>query len=1020
MKKVLLALFSLLLSALAGTAVGNCLTDTTQADFQAGVVSSVDLTTSPGNVQLTSSGGGGGATIDQQNTTFTADVGERCSLIPNNNQWCGQTFTAGKSGSLSRIDLNLFCAGCTTQPPSIVISVRATSGGLPTGSDLASTTLTITDYSGSQAWYSANFVTAPTNVTTGTQYAIVIRPSTALARGAVALSDTANSSGTIGNDVYAGGAVVFSTTSGSSWAIETGPKPSVDGGFKTYIGGSGGGYTSSGNLTSSLKDSNPAAGYTPSWNSLAWTNSVPSGTAVKFQAAASNSSTGPFSFVGPDGSAASYFTASNADLSQFNGNRFLKYRSYLSTSSGSSTPVLNDATVCYTNTLSNGADLSITNTDGVTAATAGGSVTYTIKASNAGPTGASPATVADTFPSTLTCSWTCAGVGGSSCKASGNGSINDTTVNLPSGGSVTYTATCSISGAATGTLANTATVTSASITDTNTSNNSATDTDTIGGRADLSISVSDGATAEVPGTSVTYTITASNAGPDAVSRATVSDTFQAPLTSCHWTCAGAAGGTCSSLGTGNINDNTVTLPVGGTATYTATCTLPTSASGTLSNTATVADPTGVTDPSPGNNSSTDSEALTPQVDLSITINDGQTSTTAGATGITYTIVAQNAGPSDAPSSKVADNFPSTLTCNWTCAGASGGTCPSSGSGDVSATVGLPKGARTTLTATCSLASSATGNLVNTATVSPAAGTTDTSTANNSATDSDSILIRPDVAISMDDGVDMVKIGDVVNYVIRLTNAGPSDAAVSVTDTLPPQLSNPSWVCSATGGATCGKSSGNNALSASATVPVGGVATYTYTATVQSDDAGDSFVNTARSSVTNGSDPNGNNNTVSETNTIVIFENDFGPEPGALNVAESTGSGSMTAQFGVDAGLLNTLGPAPVTVASGRSANGRTLFRLQLMRLGGDIAMRALTTIDNTVFSDVSPWQVVNLKQHVLGLQWQSASARGDDGYLRTGPATQQALIAANNAQERLTQLQVSVENDIPWLVLIEP
>jgi uncharacterized repeat protein (TIGR01451 family) len=87
------------------------------------------------------------------------------------------------------------------------------------------------------------------------------------------------------------------------------------------------------------------------------------------------------------------------------------------------------------------ADLAITKTDGVTTATAGGSVTYTIVASNAGPSNAPGATVADTFPAVLTCTWTCAGAGGGTCAASGSGNINDT-VNLPAGGSTTYTASC--------------------------------------------------------------------------------------------------------------------------------------------------------------------------------------------------------------------------------------------------------------------------------------------------------------------------------------------------------------------------------------------------------------------------------------------------------------------------------------------------------------------------------------------------------------------------------------------------
>ncbi|MFY9821491.1 MAG: ExeM/NucH family extracellular endonuclease, partial [Thermoanaerobaculia bacterium] len=78
------------------------------------------------------------------------------------------------------------------------------------------------------------------------------------------------------------------------------------------------------------------------------------------------------------------------------------------------------------------ADLAITKTDGVTTATPGGSVTYTITASNAGPSNDPSATVADTFPAVLTCTWTCVGAGTSTCTASGSGNINDT-VNLPAG-----------------------------------------------------------------------------------------------------------------------------------------------------------------------------------------------------------------------------------------------------------------------------------------------------------------------------------------------------------------------------------------------------------------------------------------------------------------------------------------------------------------------------------------------------------------------------------------------------------
>src|SRR5262245_53214132 len=132
--------------------------------------------------------------------------------------------------------------------------------------------------------------------------------------------------------------------------------------------------------------------------------------------------------------------------------------------------------------------------------------------------------------------------------------------------------------------------------------------------ADLAITKTDGVTTATPGGSVTYTITASNAGPDPTG-AIVADTFPAALT-CTWTCVGAGGGTCTAAGSGNIND-TVNLPVGGSVTYTASCAIAPGATGSLVNTATVSAPAGVIDPIPANNSSTDADTLVPTADLGI-------------------------------------------------------------------------------------------------------------------------------------------------------------------------------------------------------------------------------------------------------------------------------------------------------------------------------------------------------------------------------------------------------------------
>jgi hypothetical protein len=119
-------------------------------------------------------------------------------------------------------------------------------------------------------------------------------------------------------------------------------------------------------------------------------------------------------------------------------------------------------------------------------------------------------------------------------------------------------------------------------------------------------------------------------------------------------------------------------------------------------------------------------------------------------------------------------------------------------------------------------------------------------------------------------------------------------------------------------------------------------------------------------------------------------------------------------------LTNRLATTPVTIASGRSANGKNLFSVQLIRLGTDVAMRTLTSIGDGVFSDVSPWRAVDLKQHLLTLDWQSASARGNDGYLNVQAPGSQLLVAGRNAKDPVTRLQIAVENNIPWLVPIEP
>ncbi|MES2572115.1 MAG: hypothetical protein V4710_18920, partial [Verrucomicrobiota bacterium] len=212
-----------------------------------------------------------------------------------------------------------------------------------------------------------------------------------------------------------------------------------------------------------------------------------------------------------------------------------------------------------------GGDLSISKTDGITNAVPGTEVTYTIVVGNssASSQAALNTKIDDNFPATLiNVTYTASESGGASgFTLSGSGSIHDT-VNIPIGSTITYIVKGTIVSSATGTLVNTATVTpDSSFTDNNPGNNSATDTDTLTPQADLQITKTDGKTSAVPGTSNSYTITVTNAGPSNVTGATITDAFPGIFSGVTYTATQTGGATGFSNGSGDLNQ-VVNLPSG--------------------------------------------------------------------------------------------------------------------------------------------------------------------------------------------------------------------------------------------------------------------------------------------------------------------------------------------------------------------------------------------------------------------------------------------------------------------------
>lgn len=130
---------------------------------------------------------------------------------------------------------------------------------------------------------------------------------------------------------------------------------------------------------------------------------------------------------------------------------------------------------------------------------------------------------------------------------------------------------------------------------------------------DLVVTKSNGSSGYVPGTTSVYTIVASNVGPFGVQGATVSDPVPTgiPATNITYTVSPSGGATSSVAtgGTGSISDN-VSIPAGGSITYSVTILIPDTYTGNLSNSVSITAPANIADSSPANNTSTDTDIQT--------------------------------------------------------------------------------------------------------------------------------------------------------------------------------------------------------------------------------------------------------------------------------------------------------------------------------------------------------------------------------------------------------------------------
>ncbi len=500
------------------------------------------------------------------------------------------------------------------------------------------------------------------------------------------------------------------------------------------------------------------------------------------------------------------------------------------------------------------ADVAVTK-DGPATIVAGTNINYTITVRNDGPSNAASVSLSDSLPAQTTfVSFTQTTGPLFSCTTpapgAATGDVTCSIATLDAGATATFAFAAAVERDATGTIDNTASV-DTTTDDPASGNDTATETSNVVASADLTVS-KNGPPSATPGSTVTYNVAVTNGGPSDASNVTLTDALPANTTFVSATQDSGPTFNCTTPAPGATGTITCTidpLAVGGLAAFTFVLNVAPSATGSVENTATVS--SSAADPTPANNSATETTPLAPDADLSVT-KTGPVTATAG-TDITYAISIDNAGPSDAANVSLTDTLPAGTTfVSMTQTSGPAFTCTASNcTGAV-----LGAGATATFELVAHVNSGTTGTIDNTATVSSASDTTpgnNTSTASTPLTSSADLTVTKTAPAAASAGTDLT-------YTITVTNDGPSDATnVSLTDALPAQTTfvsmtqtaGPAFTCVAT---TCTIA----AFAADAT------ATFELVASIAPNATG-TIDNTATvTSTTPDPDPANNNSTASTT------------------------------------------------------------------------------------------------------------------------------------------------------------
>ncbi|HEX8099334.1 MAG TPA: sortase [Actinomycetota bacterium] len=482
--------------------------------------------------------------------------------------------------------------------------------------------------------------------------------------------------------------------------------------------------------------------------------------------------------------------------------------------------------------------------------------TYDIAVSNGGPSDADgPITVSDTLPAGLT--FASFSGSGWDCSASGQDVTCTHAGTLAADATSTVSVTVDVDETALPDVTNVASVQSPTA-DQDDTNNTAQDPTDVSADADLSV-VKSHTGSFVVGTQGTYDITVSNAGPsDATGPVTVTDSLPTGLGyASFW----GTGWDCSAIGQDVTCTHAADLASGSNATVSIVVNVGPAASPSVTNSASAASETIDSDLS--NNSDSDPTTVDASADLSITKSASPDPVQVGDE-LTYTLSVTNAGPSPATGVETTDTLPAGVS--FVSAAPEQGSC--TGTAVVVCSLGTIASGET-VNVEIVVTPTAAGEIDNTASVLSDVSDPDPSDNSDGAGATATPIPQADLSITKaHDGA--LHAGKRETYVLTVSNAGPQTASgpLVVTDELPDALT---FVSASGDGWTC--VSAANIVTCQHVDDLAADATSSVELVVRVDAGASGEVSNSGSVVSRTADPDGANNSDSDSALVPQTSND---------------------------------------------------------------------------------------------------------------------------------------------------